>query len=345
MTTRQNLLTGSLLILLCGVARLAPAAGRVELELAADDRSGLTTQQEWGRDLAQAGIANVRIRPMRGQDAIGIDSRGNPSAPIYVVTGVITSGGEVRVPGARFRKGNAAGLARWLEDLAQRGPEEDRPQKTAFGLDVDQFQAVHDGLARPVGTSTQGVTRREVVQEIARRLAIEVKIDPAGLRAMEADKVAEELSGLSCGTALACVVRPLGMCLVPRESGSGGLELAVVAARPDLKAWPVGWEPEKSVRELVPDTLESVNVNVDGVSVAKVLDAVAERLKVPMLLDRNALARFDIEPDKVIVSLPQSRITYSALLSKALFKARLKKELRVDEAGRPFFWITTLKQP
>ena len=345
MILRCNLLAASLMILFCGAAGLAPAAGRVELELVSDDRAGLTSQQEWGRDLARAGITNVRIRPMRLQDRIGIETRGSASSPIYVVTGVITTGGEVRVPGARFRKGNAAGLARWLEDLAQKGPEEERPKKTAFGLDVDRFQAVHDALARPVGASTQGVTRKEVVQRIARRLTIEVKIDPTGLRAMEADKVTEQLSGLSCGTALACVVRPLGMCVIPRASSTGGVELAIVAARPGSKEWPIGWESDKSVRELLPAMLEFVSVNVEGVSVTKVLDVLTERLKVPMLLDHSALAHFDIEPDKVIVNLPRSRTTYSALLGKALFKARLKKELRVDEAGRPFFWITTLRRP
>ena len=44
-----------------------------------------------------------------------------------------------------------------------------------------------------------------------------------------------------------------------------------------------------------------------------------------------------------MVSFPQSRTTYSIALRKMLFKAGLKFEVRVDEAGKPFLWVTTLK--
>ena len=36
-------------------------------------------------------------------------------------------------------------------------------------------------------------------------------------------------------------------------------------------------------------------------------------------------------------------MTYSQVLGKVLMQARLKYELRVDEADKPFVWITSVK--
>ena len=322
----------------------AYSAGRVELELVTEPRVPITGQQEWLRRLAQVGVANLRIRAMRPLDKMGIEVRGTEIAPVYAVTGVITSSGEVLVPGGRFRPGDVGRLARWLDDLAQQGPADQREQKSAFGLSLQQFERVHDDLAQPVGFSTEGMTRGEVIEKIGRRLLVPLRIDPGLIEAMrDDDVVAEELSGLSCGTALAYAVRPLGFCLVPRQAGGQGLECALVRVKPDMEAWPIGWVPEKPRGEVLPELFEFLNVNVQGVAVTDVLKAVATRLKVPILWDYNTMARHGVEPDKVLVNLPQRRTSYTLLLKRALYQAGLKRELRVDEAGKPLLWITTIK--
>jgi hypothetical protein len=61
-------------------------------------------------------------------------------------------------------------------------------------------------------------------------------------------------------------------------------------------------------------------------------------------MDHGALARRQIEPAHIMVSLPAQRTFYKNILNRILFQARLKGELRVDEAGRPLFWITTIQQ-
>ena len=332
------------LLLLFGLASSALASGRVELTLVTEDGASLTAQHEWARDLARAGITDVRIRAQRTRERLGIEVRGTPAAPIYSVTGQITAANEIRFPGERFKSGDAAGVARWLDDLARRGPAEQRPKMTAFGLDVNQFELAHDDLTQTVGFSTCQKSRAQVVRNMAERLSFPLKIDQRQLRAMENDKVAEELSGFSCGTALACVVRPMDMCLVPRPSAEAAIEYAIVAEREGVKPWPIGWEPKKSKRETLPGLLEFLNANLEGVPLTEVLDILAERLDTPMLMDHNAMARHGIDPAKVIINLRQSRTTYASLLNRVLFKARMKSQLRVDEAGSPLFWVTTIKR-
>ena len=177
---------------------------------------------------------------------------------------------------------------------------------------------------------------------IARQLSVPLRIDAKSTAALREDKVGEELLSLSCGTSLAYVLRPMGLCLVPRAAG-GRVHLDVVRARPDLEIWPVGWESDKPRRDVVPALFEFHNVNVQNVSVTVALEAIGKRLKLPVLIDHNALARHGIEPAKLLVSHPASRTTYSMALRKLLFQARLKSEIRVDESDQPFLWITTVK--
>jgi hypothetical protein len=44
-----------------------------------------------------------------------------------------------------------------------------------------------------------------------------------------------------------------------------------------------------------------------------------------------------------MVSLPRVRTTYSLALRKLLFKAGMKFEVRCDERGKPFLWVTAVK--
>jgi len=70
---------------------------------------------------------------------------------------------------------------------------------------------------------------------------------------------------------------------------------------------------------------------------------VTQRLGLVYLIDHPALARFGIEMDKAAVNIPQTKTTYSQIIKRSLFQARLRGEIRCDEAGKPFLWITTLK--
>jgi hypothetical protein len=130
---------------------------------------------------------------------------------------------------------------------------------------------------------------------------------------------------------------------VPGVDRRGAAEYAVLPAKRDMEIWPVGWPPEKPLPQVIPAMYESLNANIQDVPISTALDALSKRLKVPFLLDHNAMARHGIDPARKKVNSPQSRITYNQLLRKILSQAGLKSEVRVDEAGKPLVWITTVK--
>lgn len=322
-------------------AQAAPWAERVELVLLVSPQAGVTAPHTWLRALGEVGIQHVQIRQASASDRPGIERIGPPDSPRYRVTGLLT-GQEVVLPGARYRLGEVRRLAQWLAQLAAEGPPQERPPQAAFGLLEPQFQQVYEDLTQPVVLSTRGLDRAEVVARIAQKLRFPMQPAPDRLPGLAGDKVSEELSGLSSGTALACLLRPSGYALVPRLAG-GRLFYALERMRQGMEIWPVGWAPEKLPKDILPKLYEFLDVQVEKVSAADALRAIAERLQVPYLLDHNALARHGIEPEKIAVHFPASRTYYSRVLERVLFQAGLKYELRIDEAGQPLLWITTVK--
>ena len=335
----------------------ARAGGTVELNLVGDARGSAMSFQEWSQALGKAGIRNVRIRSGTEDDKAGIVTEGDAAKPVYVVTGIITSRNEILLPGgARFGRGDVARLAAWLKDLADNGPAAGRKPKSPYGLSGADFAKVRKDLATPVGFATLGMTRQQVVEKIAGQLKLPLRLDADVAQALANDKLEDDLSDLSCGTALACVLRPAGYCLMPQtENGQTAYAVVKSSGKPTdsnvasaslatLTAWPIGWTSDKSNQDAVPALYEFRNINVQNVSAATALDAIGKRLKIPVLYDRKALAQQKIDPGKAMVSQKNSKTFYASALRRLLFQARLKFDVRFDDAGSPFLWVTTLKQ-
>jgi hypothetical protein len=356
MQNRRFFLSSLCLIGFLILSTSARAGGTVELTLVGDTQSSALAFQEWARALDKAGIRNVRIRSGTENDQPGIVKEGTAGSPVYVVTGVITSRNEILLPGARFGRGDVARMATWLKDLADNGPVAERKATSEYGLTGADFAKVRKDLGTQVGFTTLGITRRQAVEKIADRLKLPLKLEADIARALDGDKIEDDLSDLSCGTALACILRPAGYRLLPQMSGG---QVSYIVIKSDgkpikanigeisldtLRAWPVGWISQKANQEQVPALYEFRNINVKNVSAATAIDAIGKRLKIPVLYDRLALARNNIDPAKGTVSLPNSRTFYASALRRLLFQAHLKFEVRFDDAGKPFLWVTTIKQ-
>jgi len=70
------------------------------------------------------------------------------------------------------------------------------------------------------------------------------------------------------------------------------------------------------------------------------LSAIGPLIKMPMFFDRAALKTYRIDPAKTQVKLAKTRTTYKRVIDRVLSQARLGSEIRIDEAGMPFLWIT-----
>lgn len=345
MTFNQLRVTAAVFVTLiaslsAGAALAADAL--VEFEVSADRQAPVGAVHQWLDKLRSAGVDRIRMGVLGSGNEVDITRSGTEAVPVYRVRAVLTRDNTLLVPGRRFTSSDIGALRDWVRELAEQGPPDERPRQTAFGLNVRQFEAVHNDLSKPVAFGTKGQPRYEVVQRVAEQLDLPVRWEADLRRELGEEPVGEELKGLSCGTALAYLLRYGGLCLIPQAQGTEP-QYRVQPARSGTKIWPVGWAPKQPAPDVAPGLFEFLTVNVQNVPVTEVLGAVSQRIDLPVLYDHYSITRLGIEPEKTSVQAPDTRTTYSLLLKRVLFQARLKMELRVDEADRPFLWITTLK--
>lgn len=319
------------------------AEGRVELELVTVGEFPFEQTRDWIAMLQKLDLEGVRIRSGTEDDEPEISSAGTEKSPLYKVKGLLTPGGNLILPGGKFKLSDRASLGRWMDKLKQGGEEGLSAKPGAFGLLPRQLAAVHEALAGPVAVSTAGGKPREIVEKLTSKLSVGVSLDSSAEAALRsAEPFPDELAGLSSGTALAAVLRPSGLVLVPVKTKGDLVELQITDSRNVEKSWPVGWTTDKGKGQLLPDLFKTLNVEIADTPLSESLAAIQGRVKVPFLLDQNSLARQRVDL-KTKVNLPKANLSYARVLDKLLSQVKCKAEMRLDEANKPFLWITTLK--
>ena len=343
---RSRLLLVGLLLVVLSPPPLLAAPPLVEFELATVPGFPVGGQRRWLEFIKQCGVTGIRIRGAKASDRPEVDNIGTAARPIYAVTGVISADNRLHLVGGTFRFGVKTPLVDWINKLKLDGIEALTAQTGAFGLTGKQLVMVHEQLVRPVNFSTRGVKNSEVVMRINRQLEIPITLAPSARAAMAGNEVVvEEMQGLSSGTVMAAVLRPLGLVLLPQRPQGQAVSLLVTPTSASREAWPVGWPLQKPPGMVAPSLFKVLNVEIRDIVLQKALDALKPRLELPMLMDHNSMVRERIDPATVKVTVPAGKTFYKKILDRLLSQVGLTCRLRVDEAGKPFLWITSAKRP
>ncbi len=331
------------------VSWTAPAISRageatVSLELATEKGFPIAGQQRWIGFLKDLGFANLRIRSAREREEPSLSKRGTADSPSYYVTGLLVSGNTLQVPGAVIRYGDRAAVTQWLAKLREGGEEGLFTPTGLWGMTARQVIAFHQTLETKVAFQTKGQTIADVVRQITRQVNATITIDPSAQRALNGkETVLDELNGISSGTAIAAAIRPLGLLLVPTKAAAGRPSGKIVDAQQVEEGWPIGFDPDNPPGQTAPSLFTFLNAEIQEEPLDAALVVLQQRVKIPMLFDHNAIARHEVDMT-IDVSFAPKRTFYKKIIDTVLRKAMLKSELRVDDAGQPFLWITTIKK-
>jgi hypothetical protein len=337
-----------------GLADVTSAAAPVELEIVTERGVQITAPQEWVQLLAGIGIEQVRIRSGRAGDEPRIAKFGGAPASYHVV-GVLTSRDQLRLPGGTFARADRVKLKDYFARLGADGADAVTAPRLRFGLTEKELTAVLADLAQPIDFETKGQPARSVLDRLQSKLAMKLAIDSdANQTFQSARPVMDELRGVSAGTSLAIILRDLHLAMRPEKPRGQPVVYRVVSITPDMLRqntrgkmtgpdmpyWPVGWEPTKSPGETVPSLMQSLNAEIDGYTLNEALEAIRPRLKVPLFLDHAMLDSLNIDPAKIQVKIARSRMSYKRVVDRVVAQAHVGSDIRVDEAGSPFLWIT-----
>ncbi len=341
---------GVLLAGLCGGstqparAQTAPAT-RVEMELATDPGFSPLETQNWYRLLTSLGVRRLRIGGVGPTPKLSLQRVRLGGVNVVRVRGRLTAGNRLLVPGGNFSLADARRIGRWLEQIQQPPEVSNAGPRGPFGLSSTELARLRQLLSPAVAQTTKGTARGEVFARLQRQCPLPLRVPP-GFDAVldrEGGPVLVELQGLALGTALACVLRPAGYVLVVEKKG-GAFQLAAVPARQAQDIWPVGFRVRKLRGQRFNRLFVAVPVNVaEGTRVTQVLAAFQKGLKMPILVDHLGLAAAGLDLEKLRTSHPPKRRAYLFALERLLGRAGLRVEVREDEAGRVFLWVTATR--
>jgi len=327
----------------------SPAA--ISIEIVTERGVQSTAHRQWLQLLTSIGQRDINIRSIRAGEQADIRSTGTAERPRYRIVGVLDASGILTLPGGRFDERSRTKLADYLDRLANDGLEGVTAKKGRYGLTKKQFEAVHSELSKTLGISTNQRLLGELLREVADSIELELRIDPKAQAIIErAEPLTDETKELTTGTAMAMLLRRDGLVLAPdkprgEEVGLRVARQADVASEDDEEsladiAWPVGWKSEAQRRQLAPAMMEYLNAQIEGFTLAEAMATIAPRAGVPIFWDHATLRKHKIEPTTIQVQYPKKRSQLIRVIDRLLFQARLRGELKVDEAGTVFYWIS-----
>lgn len=317
---------------------------RVELEVVAEARATPGTQQRWMQMLQEVGADRVVIKT-GNMETPTVEEFKLGSSVTLTVTGYL-KGSKLALPGGSFGITDKTRIRDLLQQLRDDGAKVALADKKAFGLTSEQLVAVHSRLSEAVEFETKNRPASDVVSRIGQQTGLRWKMDAAARTALAGkDPVAEELKGISSGTALAIVLRPLGLVFHPQRLQGGTTEFLIVDSQNADEHWPVGWPIQKPPVQVEPKLFEQLELEIRGFPLADVLKAIQTRTGVPMIYDHNSMARHGVDLHATKVTLVRKQVSFSVALAKLLNQSKpaLIDELRVDESGKPFLWISVLR--
>jgi len=330
------------LFCLVGATRSAVAAPPVSFELVTDPGFSMTGAQRWIDALKDLDQSGLRIRSGNPGDKTEVINRGTEASPSYHVVGILTANNQLALPYGKFGLNDRAGIAKWIEKLQEGGIDGMTTAKAAFGLTADELVEFDKQLATPINFETKGVRAGDVARKIVQSLALESSVTADARRAFSRNEpVLDELVGLSAGTSLAATLRPLGLVLSPDKPRGGKVRMVISDVREVKESWPIGWPPQAPPKDAAPKLYEYLTVEIKETALSEAINAIQGRVEIPFLFDHNGMARDQIDLTSVKVSFPKKRVQYLRVLDQVLFQAQLKSEVRLDEAGKPFLWISS----
>jgi hypothetical protein len=314
----------------------------IELQVHADARARVGTQQRWMEMLSTVGADRVVLKTGFVAEP-EIEETKLSATALVTISGSI-SGEKLFLPGGSFSIRDKAGIRELIQRIRDDGARVALAEKKAFGLTSDQLVELHQLMRKPLNFNTQSMSAAEFVQDISKLIGREFALDATARTALAGSAtVAEELSGVSSGTALAVVLRPFGLVWQPRRLQGKPLELMIVDSGNSSENWPIGWPIENPPVQVEPRLFERLQLEIRGYPLSDALNAIEKRSGVPFFYDQNSLARAGVELAETKVTLVQDKASFMVAIDKLLrqSKPKLIDELRVDENGKAFLWITT----
>lgn len=300
--------------------------------------------QNWGRVFAKLGhIVTVRQQTKRdgdGPDEAVTQTETSSSRRIKAI-GMLDKSGRVHFGSQSFGLTDESKLRDWITGLKKYGVQGDPKDQPMWGLNPEQFDTIFRAMAKPVDADVKGMSLPEAITAIKIPSDFPIKWeDGAKNIAAKGKKVDRDLRLFGRGTVLGVLLADAGLGFVPRRQPDGSIAV-LITNRNKSDHWPVGWLPQLSIAKTLPSFYKRIDVSLPNVSLTRVFSAIESSQKLPILVDHHHIKAKGQEFDKMKVEIRPRKMSWNNVIRTATTKNRLSYEVRVDELGKPFVWVST----
>lgn len=312
------------------------------LEIFASHTGGFGAQQRWMKMLQDVGADRVSSKTS-ASGAAAVEESEVGGTRLIKVRGFLEDG-KLVLPSGRYRLSDTAKIRDVLQKFRDDGKDTTLAEKHDFGLTRNQLIDIATKFAKPVAEPTKGKSLLAVVDTIAGQTGVPFVRDSNARAALSGQEtVTQEFQGMASGTALAALMKPLGLVVEPSRQQGQQVKAHLKRAQDSKQAWPVGREPERIPGMAEPKLFVKMPIGIKNYRLDKVMDAVQKKAGIPFIYDEQVIASEGIDVSKTVVSINSKNSVLMVVIGKLLRQTkprRLSQEIRVDDAGKTFLWIT-----
>jgi hypothetical protein len=299
--------------------------------------------QDWGRSLQQLGYSPKFRSPMPGEK-MRIEESDVDGRPRVLVVAGLNPDGSLEIGNRRFSVADGTAIDSLLQSLKQNGTS-GTAGNPRWGLSEQQFldfsRLISDPIEQPVVLSTPAAS----VKQLALPAEIPIMFADQALQASlqqrpESAPMELDLTGLSRGTALAVLLSQYGLGFRPALTRQGNFVVEIHPGGEADNLWPIGWKTLEPTPDVLPAWLKSIPFDIQDADLNSLIEAVAEKLRIPVYKSSQKIAAADLALDELTWSR-SGKLSPFNMLRTVGEKFELGFDVRADEAGRLFLWATT----
>ncbi len=322
------------------------SAGRttIYVDILTDKQGVGLRAQQWRQTFEQIGFS-VRIRRSILDEKPQIKERKLGRLREVTVIGKLDRSGKLIFPDRSFSISEGTALREWLRSLKTYGSQGVPEGQPIWGLNKAQFTALYQALSTAVTKKLRGLPLEKALASMPLPAKYPVRFSVAARNRLAEtigsdSGVRNRLKGHSTGTALALMLNEYDLGFRPLRTPEASIELVIEPLNTTRDVWPVGWEPKENPAKTAPELFKFVPVQLDDVKLVDVLQGISALTEVPIHIDHYGIESRGIDVNKIVVSYPSKKTTWSLLLRGITAPQKLTRKYRIDERGRAFIWVT-----
>lgn len=299
---------------------------------------------QWAELLKEAGAASVRevaaetllLKPKTPVVEEPIELVGGR----IVVKASIDLAGTLRIGDTAYRAGQAEPLAAFIKKLHTEGLPAPDPTQPRWGLRGTDWESLVSTLRTPAGTAIKDLPIRELLDQTAQRCRIPIRLSDAANAVAARARVTADTGALTTGSSLAYALGTVGLIFEPRSDGAGTVALLVRTEAESEHPWPVGFLPNEFPGNVAPVLFQKTSYAARETTLAEYVVFLRKELSMDVMVHGRAIARRGMDPRELKATAEFVDQAWATTLRQFLGSMGLKHEIRFDEAGKAFVWIT-----